>query len=388
MKKFLTILAIVSLTLNLSFCYAETNPTEAPYVLYAVTAGKADALILKANNQAFLIDTGYTRSRGKILYAMETLGIKKLDGVFITHTDNDHTDGLEWLAQSDLKIGAWYAPAFYTGVKEGKHPATKAADIRNEQVTWLRTGDSFTLGDAVLDVLAPGIQFDDKDDNNSLVMMLRTPYGNILLCGDMEYPQESWLMNSGAEIDCDVIKIPNHADNDVCSAAFIQAASPSVAVISTDTREKEDTPYPPLLTMLSRNCDQVLQTQQATGGIMVTLSQDGIQTFTVELPEATCDVEVIGVSPSDDIITLRNNENKPIDLSGWYMLMDKKNTFFVFPEQTVLNPGQSITIGSRNASRSCDFVWDEKKLINKKKDDGVTLFDPNGFIVSHKDNGI
>lgn len=388
MKRLAAALAAICLALNLSFCHADTVPADAPYVLYAVTAGKADALILKADGRAFLIDTGYTRSRGKILYAMETLGIEKLDAVFITHTDKDHTDGLEWLAQSDLEIGAWYAPAFYTGVKESKHPAVKAAAVRGEQVVWLRAGDSFELGDAVLDVLAPGVLFEDKDDNNSLVMMLRTPYGNILLCGDMEYRQEDWLMNSGADIRCDVIKIPNHADDDTCSAAFIEAASPSVAVISTDTREKEDTPYPPLLEMLYRNCGTVLQTQETTGGIAVTLSQDGIRTCAVELPEASFGVEVTGVDPSDDIITLKNNENGPADLSGWYMLTDRKNAFFVFPGGTVLQPGQSLTVGSRNAGGYCDLVWDEKKPVNRKKNDGVTLYDPNGHAVSYMGNGI
>ncbi len=76
-------------------------PDNDAYTLYAVTAGKADALLLKAGDQAFMIDAGFTRSRGKILYAMEQLGIQSLNGVFITHTDNDHTDGLEWLSQSE-----------------------------------------------------------------------------------------------------------------------------------------------------------------------------------------------------------------------------------------------------------------------------------------------
>ena len=90
-----------------------------------------------------------------------------LDAVFLTHTDGDHAGGLWWLSESDIPVGAWYAPAYYTGVKDEKHPAVKAALARGQSVQWLRRGDSVPLGDtgAVLRVLAPDRLFEDKDNN-------------------------------------------------------------------------------------------------------------------------------------------------------------------------------------------------------------------------------
>ena len=62
MKKKL-ILALLVLCAMLSSCAgAETE-------LYAASVGKADAILLKVNGAACLIDAGYLRSRGKILYA-------------------------------------------------------------------------------------------------------------------------------------------------------------------------------------------------------------------------------------------------------------------------------------------------------------------------------
>ena len=75
MKKLLAVITILCVCFLLAVSLAEAQLSDAPYVLYAVSAGKADALLLKAGDHAFLIDTGYTRSRGKILYAMEQLGI-------------------------------------------------------------------------------------------------------------------------------------------------------------------------------------------------------------------------------------------------------------------------------------------------------------------------
>lgn len=385
---FLLILVLTS-CLSCTVGTAEERQTSDGYTLIAVSAGKADALLLKAGDSAFLIDTGYSRSRGKILYAMELLDIRRLDGVFITHTDSDHTGGLEWLAESDIPVGAWYAPSMYTGVKkEEKHPVYKAAALRGEGVTWLKAGDSIPVGKAVLDVLAPGVRAEDKDDNNSLVLMLRTPFGSMLLCGDMEYPEEEWLMRSGADINCDVLKVPNHADDDVCSEQFLIAASPAVAVISTDSKEKPDTPDPALMELLSRRCGTVLETERTDGGISVSLNRDGIQTALYPLPEVRERNGVTCVDPSSDTVSVRNNGKETADLSGWYMIPDKKNTLFVFPQGTVLSPGQELTVGSRSATGTPDLIWEEKKLINKKKTDGITLYDRYGHSVSHKSNGL
>lgn len=346
----------------------------ADYVLYAVAAGKADALLLKTGSRFWLIDAGYARSRGKLLYAMELLGAERLDGVFVTHGDADHTDGLRWLAESSIPVGGWYAPAFSAETKEGKHPADRAAALRGETVTRLREGDRFELGEAVLEVLSPDCLIKDKDDNNSLVLRLQTPCGSMLLCGDMEYRQEERLLKSSAELRCDVLKIPNHGDNDVCSREFLLAATPAVSVISTDTREKPGTPDPGLMKRLKQVCGTVLQTQYAEGGAAVALLPGEILTAYVPLPRAAEGVAISDAEGGE--ITLTNSGRDEIDLSDWYLLSDKKNSCFVLPEDTVLAPGQSLTVGGDR----------EKKPFGKKMNT-VTLYDRWGNRISRKGPG-
>lgn len=386
MRKGFALILMIILLCTVLPGVSEDRSDEDACVLFAVSAGKADALLLKVCGHAFLIDTGYARSRGKILYAMDLLNISCLDGVFITHTDSDHTDGLEWLAQSGIPVHAWYAPAMYTGVKEKNHPMLKAAAERAEKVTWLKAGDKIELGEAAFTVLAPGIQADDKDNNNSLVMLLTTPFGSILLCGDMEYPEEEWLLSSGADLHCDVLKVANHGDNDTCSTAFIRAAAPSFAVISTDSEEKSDTPDPGLLRRLITNGCRILETQRASGGIRVSLTASGVLSSFAVLPEACTDVGIDSVRA--DAVRLENTGTAETDLSGWYMITDRKNSLFVFPEGTVLQPGQTLTVAARSSSVSGDIIWDEKKPINSKKEDGVTLYDRYGNRIAYRTNGI
>ncbi len=386
MRKALILLILLAMILSTAGCSSAMGETGSVW-MYACSVGKADAIFVGAGDSVCLIDAGHAHSRGKVLAAMEWLGVKKLDAVFVTHTDDDHVDGLEWLAESDIEIGAWYASALYTGIKkEEKHPAVKAAKLDGQSVNWLKAGDSVSFGGAVLDVLAPSVLNEEKDDNNSLVMMLRSSQGNILLAGDMEFEEEKVLLSTGADLDCDVLKVGNHADDDTGSEAFIRAASPLVAVISTSTAEKPETPDSRLMNLLESVGAQIVVTQEATGGIFVKISEGAVSIERIDLPIPQNGVTITNVTAGEDIITL-SNSGEAQDLSGWYLFSDKGGEMFVFPDGTTLQSGETLTIGTNSTSGSFDLLWNDKKVIHKSKTDLITLYDRYGMPVSTMTNG-
>ena len=376
---------LAALMTALTGCAADAEAADV--WMYAVSAGKADAILVGAGDSVCLIDAGYARSRGKILAAMERMGVDRLDAVFVTHTDDDHTDGLEWLAESDIEVGAWYASAMYTGVKEKKHPAVKAAAIRGEQVRWLQAGDSVPLGGAKLDVLAPISLYTDKDDNNSLVMMLRSDAGSILLAGDMEFPEEAELVASGVSLDCDVLKVANHADDDTTGEALVRAASPQVAVISTSTEEKPETPDLRAVALLQAAGAEVVVTQECTGGILVRLGDGAPAVERVSLPEPEAQVSIARVIPGEDLIVL-HNDGAAASLAGWYLCSERGGEMMVLPEDAVIAPGGSLTIGTKSSDGDFDLLWDDKNVIHSGKSDVIFLYAPNGLLISEMDNGV
>lgn len=379
-------IAALLLAIGLTLCGCASNAEEV--WMYAVSAGKADAILLGVGDAVCLVDAGYARSRGKILAAMEYMGVERLDAVFVTHTDSDHVEGLEWLAQSDIEIGAWYASAMYTGIKkEEKHPAVKAAKTRGEQVQWLKAGDSVSLGDAILNVLAPIALSTDKDNDNSLVLMLQSTEGKILLMGDAELPAEQMLLESGASLKCDVLKVANHADDDTTGEAFVLAASPQTAVISTSSEEKPETPDPRAVALLESVGAQVAVTQDCTGGVLVRLTNRAASVEFIDLPEPIGTVVVEDVLAEDDLITLYNPGVEAQSLDGWYLYSDRGGELFVFPEGTVIDAGQRLTVGSNSTEQSVDLRWDDKKVVHKSKTDVIALYDENGMAVSSHSNG-
>lgn len=385
MRKLFTWVLLLAMLAAMSGCSAGAEASDV--WMYAVSAGKADAILVSAGGSTCLIDAGYARSMGKILAAMRLMGVERLDAVFVTHADDDHVEGLEWLAESDIEIGAWYASAMYVEVKkEEKHPAVKAAKLDGQTVKWLKAGDSVPLGNAVLDVLGPSVLNMDKDDNNSLVMMLRSGQGSILLAGDMEFEQENVLLSSGADIDCDVLKVGNHADNDTTSEAFVRRASPEAAVISTSTVEKAETPDPRVVALLQAAGAQVAVTQDCTGGVLVRLNGGTPSVEYVDLPQPQSGVKVTRVVSGEDVIELTNN-GEAQDLTGWYVFSEKGGEMFIFPEGTVLGAGARLIIGTNTTGGDFDLLWDDKKVVHKSKTDVITLYDANGMPVSAMSNG-
>jgi len=270
MKKFLSAILICLLLWGVALAEVE---------MYAVNVGKGDAIILRTGGYTCLIDTGKDKAESAIRKALAEMEIDALDAVFITHGDKDHVGGLKWLRKSEIEIRAIYASKYHPDKTRKKHQATKTAEKLGLEVNWLGRGDEVPLGDsgAMFRVLAPEFEIPGNEDDNSLVMMLESPDGRILLAGDMEQREEVLLMQSGQDLQCDVLKVPNHGDTDACSPQLIAACAPKIAVISTSTAEKPDTPAKKVLKNLEKIGCGTYTTQDSKKGVFVRMNMGEIQ---------------------------------------------------------------------------------------------------------------
>ncbi len=393
MRRLFCAMVILMLLATLAGCGTRA---ETAVELFATNVGKGDALVLRVGDYRCLIDAGRPWALGRVCRALARMGVTDgLDAVFLTHTDGDHAGGLEWLAGGvlprELAVGQWYAPAMFTGVKAKKHPAALAAASRGQSVNWLERGDVIPLGDtgATLRVLAPASLFEDKDNNNSLVMLLECDQGRMLFTGDMELPEEAELLSFGDDLRCDVLKVANHADDDTTSAAFVAACAAKLAVISTDSEEKPETPDPGVVSRLQAAGSEVVVTQDAGLGIMVTLKDGaaGVEYVDFGAPEPA-GLTILEVDADDDRIALRNAGSAAADLSYCYLYTEKGDGLFVFPAGTALAPGATLTVGARDTEGGYDLLWDEKKVVSRKKPDAVCLYDGWGRLLDRAENGM
>ena len=264
---------------------AAENPASGssePLSLFAINVGKADSLLLRSGENAYLIDTGRGRTSDSVEDALAMLGVTSLDAVIITHMDSDHVGGLKKLLKSDIRVSTVCIPPFFLPEddKKDENPAYKAAKKQNVEIVRLNAGDELPLEGGVLRVLGPLRAATDKEDNNSLVLLAETSAGRMLLCGDMEFPEEADLLAAGVIPQADVLKIPNHGDNDATSEALLQAVQPRAAVISTSTEEKESTPARRVMRLLQSRNVEIWQTQDTELGVLLTLQNGELTVHT------------------------------------------------------------------------------------------------------------
>ena len=351
-------------------------PACAETCMHAVSVGKGDALIIQAGDSAVLIDTGKGYACGRLRRAFEELGITQLDAVFVTHVDSDHIEGLQFLAESGIQVGAWYASPYFFEYKEKKHPLRKLG----VEPEWLEAGDEVVIGDMHFSVLAPLTKSWDDEDENSLVIMLETPDGRILLTGDMEQGEEAELLAAGADLRCDVLKVANHGDGDTTSAEFIARTGAEYAIISTDSLEKPGTPDPSVVAALESAGAKVFITQDSDAVCALLTGGETTVSHVYWEKRAT---EGVGFSidRENELFTLTNSSEADISLEGWYVYSDAGNELYIFGAELLPADG-SIVLGTKSSPEgSYSVFWDEKNVISDKKTDLISLYDRDGNLV-------
>ncbi|MBQ6645393.1 MAG: MBL fold metallo-hydrolase [Clostridia bacterium] len=237
--------------------------------LYMINVGKGDAILIRCQGRFYLIDCGKGGAWDSVEAALNRHGVDALEAVFLTHTDKDHGGGLKKLVKSGMPVKNWYASAYYT-CEYNDHPMVKALKKTDAAIQFLKAGDSV---DGIFSVISPIVPDGDNDDNNSLVMLFDNGLCRVLLTGDMEGKEERRLLMEGQLPACDVFKVPNHADDDVCLYMDLNALGARHALISTDPYDKPGTPDPALMKRLEQAGMEIWRTDLSKNGIMVTLGE-------------------------------------------------------------------------------------------------------------------
>lgn len=351
----------------------EVLPSKGGFALLYVNVGKADAAILRVGDTTVLIDTGSAESAPQLIAGLNALGVSSIDGVFITHSHGDHLGGLDALA-ANYSISVVYSPFFSEPDKNGVSKIVKRAEKLGLPHRELQAGESIPVADGVsFDVLGP-LSLNKEDDNdNSLVLRFSYYNQTFLFAGDMQFAEEQELIDSGADLRADVLKVANHGNPDATGESFASLVSPSYAVISTDTQADTDSANARVTTALASS--MIFLTQDFPLGLLVTFdSPDTILLSNPARKDSALDVSIQSIDAEAQAVTLENNGSSDADLSGCILFSVRSDALLRFPEGTRLPAGQTLTIG---ANGEVAFPNEDKPL-SKKKTNTVTLYDSLG----------
>ena len=186
--------------------------------IHVIDVGKADAILVESPEAAVLVDTGTQNSAGDVQRYLKARGIEHLDAVILSQGDSDHAGGLPAILEGVSADTLLCSP-------EATQPET------DYPVQMALPGEVVSISDMVFEILGPTEHFREENDN-SLVFRLRYDDFSMLFCGDIQENAEKALLESGADLRADVLKVAHHGSNTSSSTAFLQAVQPRYAVIS------------------------------------------------------------------------------------------------------------------------------------------------------------
>lgn len=254
------------------FTAAPDAATAAEAWVLFINAKKGDAALVAIDSKFYLIDTGREENADELISILRQYGVSELEGIFLTHSHKDHTGGLKTIANT-FKINNAYRSDIGEKDDEGVLKLDKKLAKLGLAQSVLSAGAELRLGNgASLEVLAP-ISFNADDDNdNSLVMMLKVNGQSVLFTGDMQFSEEQTLLDSGAQLKADVLKVGNHGNPDATLDTFASSVAPKAAIISTNRLFDDDSANERVIAALPDS--EIFITENDAWGVMARLDSD------------------------------------------------------------------------------------------------------------------
>ncbi len=250
--------------------------THADFEVHVIDVGQGDSVLVIADGEAMLVDTGDYSSNDTLLAYLEDEGIKEIRYLVATHMHADHIGGVPTVVEHFV-VDTILEPIYADSLTPTTATFTRYLDAIEEVEDYctVQGGDCFTLGTAEITVLAP-LQEDASDLNNTSVV-LRIEYDDIvwLLTGDMGESEESELLACGYDLKANYLKVGHHGSKTSSTEEFLAAVQPSVAVISCGVDNSYGHPTQETLDRLSVWTDEIYITATVGDVVFTYDSEDG-----------------------------------------------------------------------------------------------------------------
>lgn len=273
---------IIGSVLMILWAYPYLNPNG---VVQMVDIGQGDTFLIKLPHmkKVYLIDVAEKPHFAKenweeretssmvsrqLIPSLKAQGIRKINGVFITHGDYDHMGGFDELSQH-YPIDNVYLPI---GMQADTTQLATLADSlqqagQQSHIHWLKTGDTIRAStETSFHVLNPHKKGTGENED-SLVLYAEIGPRRFLFTGDVEDKNEQrvqqMIQRLGLKID--ILKVAHHGSGHSTPSEFVETIKPKQAWISVGENNRYGHPNQEVLKSLQQSGAEIYRTDKMGG---------------------------------------------------------------------------------------------------------------------------
>ncbi len=206
-------------------------------------------------------------------------GIRELDAVVMSHGQEDHAAGLEYIL-SQFQVGE-----FWLSEKPGplSEQLIEIANHRGIIIRWIsREAEPVSIGNAQFEFLSPEQKAIKSLSLNDSSLAIKMTYNGttILFPGEVGQKIEKQLVSiyHGA-LSSEILVAGHHGSNSSSSMEFLQAVSPRIILISAGEASGLKLPAPAALARLQKTGATILRTDQQ-GALALSLQNGTVKILT------------------------------------------------------------------------------------------------------------
>ncbi|KKG08717.1 beta-lactamase [Methanosarcina sp. 2.H.A.1B.4] len=413
------------------------NPTDENLTVHFLDVGQGDSILLEYNGKAMLVDAGERNQGSGVSAYLHEHDISGIDYVVATHPHADHIGGMDEVLSS-FQVEHFIDSGFPHTSKTYENMLT-TIDKKNIPFEVAEKGKEIEFDPAVdVEVLNPGPEYSDELNENSVV--LKVSYGEVsfLLMGDAGLETEENLMNTGYDLDSDILKVGHHASRSGSGGAFISVVSPEISVIEVGAGNDYGHPHPEILERLQKvsrvyrtdldgsitvttdgsaytvtaqktgSGEGVVKTEPAESGAesssasMTTKENEpkDSEAEETEAGEAETEAKEVEVEASvtsgsaestvyvsdlslkDEWVKITNRGSSPVSLTGWKIEDDGSKHAYTFPSCTLDSQTTATLYTGEGADTATELYWGSGSPIWNNDGDTAYLFDDSGNLVA------
>jgi len=276
-----TVMAVVILV-SLGFTkYRSNYRRDLELTCLAVGHGQA-VFVGMPGGENLLFDAGSlsTKDCGRrvVLPFLRHKGIGNLDGIFLSHDDFDHINGVPEIV-SGIRVNGIYANAAFCAKADTWSTAGYLADCLRAENQQLKLLDEFVLtsGRAKIVSLWPESKVcrDESvsDNDKSQVILIEFAERKILLCSDIERFAQEKILQKYPEIKADVVVMPHHGSTSNLIDGFVEKIGGGILITSCSrTRYEAAYQSPTGATVFYTPVDGAVTVKITTDGTITTAS--------------------------------------------------------------------------------------------------------------------